>query len=146
MWHPLLLLYWVIFYIIITYMINYFCWILMRWYFFTYIAFIPSFIIDTNNWIYISFFFQSNECIKGTFGINIDTRKVQIYYNIITVWCIRIIWFAAFDVWVNSSTSPLIRNVKIFLPCFLLDNINTITIYFNVVNISPNTIENKLLN
>ena len=46
---------------------------------------INNFIIDTNNWLCISFFLEINEFIKWTFGLNFDTRKVWIYYNIITV-------------------------------------------------------------
>ena len=95
--------------IVITCMINEFCWIMTRWYFFTHIVFINDLIIDTNNWLCISFCFQSNECIKCTFGLNIDMRDFLIYYNIITFWCIQMIWSADFDVWVNSDTStPLI--------------------------------------
>ena len=35
---------------------------------------------------------------------------------------------------------------KIFLICFLIDNVNTITLYFNFVNNSLNTIEIELVN
>ena len=95
--------------ILITCIINYFLLIMMRWYFFTYIYFIHYFIVDTNTWIYLRLFLQSNYCFKLTFGLNVDMRKVWISYNIITVWCIIIIWFYIVDVWVNISTSPLLR-------------------------------------
>ena len=83
----------------------------MRWYFFTWIVFVRYLIIDTNTWICISFFLKYNDCIKVTFGMDIDTRKVWTSYNIITVLCIQVIWFATVDVWVNSITYPLLRNV-----------------------------------
>ena len=84
----------------------------MRWFFFTYVVFVNYFIIDTNTWLCICLFLKSDECIKWTVILNIYMRKVWISYNIITVWCIQIIWFDIVDVWVNSSTSPLLRNVK----------------------------------
>ena len=107
--HPLLLLYWVNFYTFLTCMINYFCWILMRWYFFTCIVVIHYFIIDTITWLCISFFLQSNEFIQWNLGTNVYTRKVWISYNIITVWYIRIICFTTVEIWVNSNTSPIIK-------------------------------------
>ena len=61
---------------------------------------------------YVSIFLQINDCIKRTAVLNVDSRKVWIYHNIITIWCIKIILFYAVDVWVNSSTSPLLRNVQ----------------------------------
>ena len=88
-------------------MINYFCWVLMRWYLFTYIVFIRYFIIVTNTWLCISSFLESNGCIKELFGMNVDARKVWIYYNIITVWYIWMILFPTLCVWVNSSTFPI---------------------------------------
>ena len=88
--------------------INELCWILMRWYLFTCIVFINFFIIYTNTWLCTSFSLQSNECINWTFVLNVDTRKVWISYNIINIWCIRIILFATVYVWVNSSISPLL--------------------------------------
>ena len=96
-------------YVVITCMINYFWSILMRWYFFTYIVVINYFIVDTNNWLCIIFFLKIHECIKGNFGMNVDTRKFWISYNIINIWCIRIIWSATVDVWVYIITSPLLR-------------------------------------
>ena len=98
-------------YIVITCMVNYFYWILMILYFFTYIVVINDFMIDTNNGLYISSFLQNNEYIKWTFGLTVDTRRVWISYNIISVWYIQTIWFATADVWVNSITSPLCINV-----------------------------------
>ena len=56
----------------------------------------------------ISVFFKVNQCTKQTFVLNVDTRKVWIYYNIITVWCIQMIWFDIVDVWVNSYTSTFL--------------------------------------
>ena len=41
--------------------------------------------------------------------MNVDTRKVQISYNIITFWCIRIICLTTVEIWVNSNASPLLR-------------------------------------
>ena len=76
------------------------------------IFFIGCFIIDTNTCLCISIFFQSNECIKGNFGMNAETRRAWIFNNIIDFWCIQIIWLATVDVCVNSSTYPLIINVK----------------------------------
>ena len=58
------------------------------------------------------FFLQSNERNKWTFILNIDTIKVWISYNIITVWCIQIIWFNNVDVWVDSITNPIPINVQ----------------------------------
>ena len=91
-------------------LVNYFYWIMMRWYFFTYIVLINYFIINTNTRLCISLFLQSDECIKWTFGLNVDTRKVLVSHNIITFWCIHIIRFATVDVSVNSSTYPILRN------------------------------------
>ena len=117
MWHPIFLLYRLFFSIIITCMINYFCWI--WWYdISSLIFFFNCLIIDTNTWLYISLFLQRNECIKLTFGLNVDTRKVLISYNIIAVWCIWIILFTIVDMWVNNSTSPLFILVWNFLPIF----------------------------
>ena len=112
MWHLFLLLYFVIFSIVVTFVINDFCWISMRSYFFTYIFFVHYFVIDTNNLLYISLFLQSNWCIKWTFVLKVYMSKFWISYNIITFLCIQIIWFNIVDVWVNSSTSPLFRLVK----------------------------------
>ena len=93
-------------------MTNYFFRILLRWYWFNCIVFVHYFIIDNNNWLCISFFLKINECIEGNFDMNVDTRKVRIFHNMITVWCIQIILFATVDVWVNSSTSTLLKNVQ----------------------------------
>ena len=111
MWHPLLLLYWVN-YFQCHHMYNQL--ILLNFdemIFFTWIVFVCYLIIGTNTWICISFFLKYNECIKGSFGMYIDTRKVWTSYNIITVWCIKVILFSTVNVWVNSSTYPLLRNV-----------------------------------
>ena len=93
-------------------MINYSCWILTRCYLFTCIVVIHILLIDTSNWLCISFFLQSNELIWWMFGMNVDTRKVWISYKIITVGCIRIFWFTTFDIWGNISTSPVLINVQ----------------------------------
>ena len=85
-------------------MMNFYEMIFLHLYFF-----IHYFIIDTNTWLYISFFFKSNECINRTFVMYVDTRKVQISYYINTVWYILIIWFATINVWVNSSKYPPLR-------------------------------------
>ena len=53
--------------------------------------------------------YQSNEFIQWYFGMNIDMRRVLISYSIITVICIRIIFFNTVEMWVNSNTSPIIR-------------------------------------
>ena len=98
--------------IVITCVVNYFCLILMIWYFFPYIFFIHYFNIDINTWICICLFFQSNPCIKCTIILNVDMRKVWIFYNIITAWCIQIISLATVDVWVKMSTYHLLRNVQ----------------------------------
>ena len=93
-------------------MINYSCLIMMIFYFFTCTVVIYSFLIGTSTWLYISFSLKSNEFIWWTFGMNIAMRKVWISYDIITVLCMLIIWLANVDVWGNSITSPLLRNVK----------------------------------
>ena len=115
--------------ILITCIINYFLLIMMRWYFFTYIYFIHYFIVDTNTWIYLRLFLQSNYCFKWTFGLNVDMRKVWISYNIIPVWCIIIIWFYIVDVWVNISTYILFWNV-IHLLCWWIIVITPFTILY----------------
>ena len=51
-------------------------------------------------------------------GLDFATRNVLISYNIITIWCIWIMWFATVDVWVDSSTSPLLRLLWNFPPTF----------------------------
>ena len=78
-------------FVVITCMINYSCWILMRCYFFTCIVVIHTFLIDSSTWLCISLFLQSNEFIWWTFGMNVDMRKVWISHNIITVVFIQII-------------------------------------------------------
>ena len=111
MWHPLLLLYWVN-YSQCHHMYNKLILLNFDKMIFFYLNFFVHYlIIDTNTWICISFFLKYNDCIKVTFGMDIDTRKVWTSYNIITVWCIQVIWFATVDVWVNSITYPLLRNV-----------------------------------
>ena len=70
------------------------------------------FIIGTNTWLWIGFFLQLIECIKGTVGFNIDTREVSIFYKNTTVWYVWIIWFATVYMWENSRTSPIHRNVQ----------------------------------
>ena len=95
--------------------------------------FIHYFIIYTNIRICISLFLQNNESIKKTLVFNVDKRKFWFSYKIITVWCIKMRLFANSDVWIKSRTSPLLRIIKIFLLCFLLDNVNTINIYFTFV-------------
>ena len=81
---------------------------MMRCYLFTCIVVIHISLIDTSTWHCISFFLQINDFIWWTFGKHVDTRKVWISYNIITVLCIRIFWFATVDMWGNSSTSTLL--------------------------------------
>ena len=94
--------------IFITCIINYLCWILMRWYFFTSIVVIHYFIIDASNWILIGLFFQSNESIWWYFGMIVDTRNIWFSYNIITFLCIRTVCFTAVEIWVNSNTYLLL--------------------------------------
>ena len=53
------------------------------------------------------YIFQNIECIKWIVILNFYTKKVLIYYNIITVWYIQMIWLSVAGVWVNSSASPL---------------------------------------
>ena len=141
--HPLLLLYWVKIFIAITCMINYFCWILMRWYFFTCIVVVHFFIIDTGSWVCISFFLQIN-----------------LLFNKILVWAL--IWgrfefpitLSLFDV---SNFPPLLLKCELtvihplfldlyetFLPCFLLDYVNNMTIYLTFVKYCLSTIKFKL--
>ena len=105
---------------------------MMRWYLFTYIVLVNYFIIGTNTWLCICLFLQINHCIKWTVILNVPTREVWISYSI-TVWCIKIILFVTVDVWFNSSISTIIRLGKTFLPCFLLYDINTISIYFSIL-------------
>ena len=52
--------------------------------------FIHYFIIDTNTWLFMSFFLSNNP-IKWTVILNFDTMKVWIYHNINTFWCIQMI-------------------------------------------------------
>ena len=73
--------------------------------------FINYLIIDNNTIIRICYFFQIIECIKWTIVLNVDISKVWSSYNIITVWCIQIIWFATVDVWVHTSKYTLLRNI-----------------------------------
>ena len=108
MWHPLLLLYWVnFFHCNCMYdqllLINFDEIVFPHLHFFHHF-----FIIDTYHWLCIIFFLQRNECIKLTFGLNVDMRKVLISYKIITVWCIQIIWFTTVDFWVISNIYPLL--------------------------------------
>ena len=64
--------------------------------------------------------FLGDESIKWTVVFNVAMRKVWSSYNIITVWCVEIIWFVAIDVWDNVSTYPLLILVQnlptLFLP------------------------------
>ena len=75
------------------------------------------FSIDTSNWLCISFFLQSNKFVWWNFGKNVDTRKVLISYNIITVVCILTIWFPTIDMWGKGNTSPPLTNLQ-NLPSF----------------------------
>ena len=127
-------------------MINDFYWIMLRWYFFNYIVFIYYLIIDTNNWLCISFFLQSNWCIKWTFGLKVDTRKVWIFYIIINVLCIKTIWFATFDVYLTVVHLLFLVMYKIFLTCFLLDDGKNMTIYFTFVKYYLTTIKIEIEN
>ena len=87
----------------------------------------------TNTWPCICFFLKINEFIKWTIIFNVDMGKVLISYNIINVWFIQIIWFANFDMGINSVKYPILINVK-KNSCFLLDDVNTITIYLLLKN------------
>ena len=132
MWHQPILLYWVNFYHCHQMYCQLLLLILMIWYYFTYIVLVNYFIIDTNTWLCICLFLQSNEFIKRTVTFNIDMSKVQISYSIITVWCIQIIWIAAVDVWIYSSTSPLIILVQ-NLPAMFSSCRHNRHIYFSFV-------------
>ena len=99
-------------------MVNYSCWIMMRCYLFACIFFIHIFLIDTSTWLCINFFLQINEFIWWKFGMNVDTSKVLISYNIITVVCISFIFFSNVDMWGNINTSPLLIIVWNILSLF----------------------------
>ena len=122
-----------VFYVVIKCMINYFCWILMRWYSFTNMFFMKCFNINNNTWLCISLCLKINDCIECFSCLNVDTREVWISYNITTVWCIQNIWFANVDVWVNSNKSPLIVPVKNVSHLFLSWKFKNMIIYFVVV-------------
>ena len=88
-------------------MVNNFCWILIRWYFFTYIflSIISSLILTLES---VTFSFCKLMCIKWTVILNVDTRKILITYNIIIFWYIQKKLFTAVKVWVNGITPPLL--------------------------------------
>ena len=78
------------------------------------------------------------------FTMNVYMRKVWIFYKTITIVCIRIILFAAVSVWVNSTTSPLLDLNETFLPCFILGDVNTMSIYFPFMKHCVSTIRIKI--
>ena len=114
---------------LITCMVNYFYWIVMRLNLFASIVLVYSFIVDTNTLLFINFFLI-NECIKWTSVFNVAVRKVWSSYNIITVWCIQIILFISVDMGGIGITYPLFKLGKTFLLGFLLDDVYPISIIF----------------
>ena len=78
------------------------------------------------------------------FIMNVYMRKVWISYKIITIVCIRIIWFADVSVWVNITKSPLLDLNETFLPCFILGDVNTMSIYFPFMKHCVSTIRIKI--
>ena len=108
-------------------MVNYLWCILMRWNLFTYIVFFRFFVVNTNTWLCICYFFKIVDCIKRTLILNIVMRKVWSFYKIINVWCIQIIWFVAIDMWDNGIKSSLLRLVQKVSILF-----NSIYFYFKI--------------
>ena len=115
----------------------------MTWYFFTCIVVLFYFIIDTSNWLCMSFFFQGNEFFKWNFGMKVDTRKFWISYSIITVWCILNISSLLFKCELTAIHILFLDLNETFPPCFLLDDLNTMTIYFTSVKQCHNPIKIK---
>ena len=119
MWHTIILIYWVNwFHCHHMYdkllLLNFEDTIFLHLY-----IFINYLMIDTNNWLCISFCLQSNECIKWTFSLNVHRRNDWISYIIITFWCTEMIWFTIVYMWVKINTSPifiLVWNLSPFFP------------------------------
>ena len=60
-----------------------------------------------NKWVYLMNFWYERWYEEGL-----------ISYNIITVWCIRIICLTTVDMWLNCNTSPILRLVCNLPPLF----------------------------
>ena len=124
-------------------MINYLCWIFMRWYFFTYIAFLNYFIIDTNTWLYISFFCKVmsvlNELlvwalIRGRFEFPVTFSLLDIFklFDLLLLTCEL------------TVVHPLFLEMyEIFLLFFLPDKVNKINIFYFWKKILSRYIRNK---
>ena len=108
--------------------INYFWWILMGWFFFTYINLISYFIIDTITWLWICLLLKMNECINWSVVFINAMRKVWSSNNIITVWSITIFDSLLCDITVVNLL--FLNMYKTLWPCLLLDNLNTISSFF----------------
>ena len=117
--------------ILITCMIHSFWWILVTWYFLTCNVVINSFIIDTNTWLCISLFFWKlislfNELFVWTliqlrFEYIITLSMVDVYELFVSLLLkCGLIVIHIFFLDLN----------KTFLPSFLLDELNTMNIYF----------------
>ena len=113
----------------------------MIWYLFIYIVFIRYYIIDNNTWLCINFFLQTNECIKVTFGLYIDTWKVWISLTLSLFDVFKWFYSLLFICELTVEHLVFLKMLKIFLPCFFLYNLDTTNIYFNFVKYFFNTIK-----
>ena len=62
--------------------------------------------------------------------MNVSERKFWSSYKIITVWCIQIIYFLLLVCDIMVVYLLFLDLYKTFLPCFLIGEVNTISIYF----------------
>ena len=113
--------------IFVTCIIHYICWISMMWYFFTCIAVICYFIIYTNI-LLCTIFLQSEflvwKVIQGMFEFLITSSlfdPFELFLNLLLKSELAVIHIHFFEL------------NEMFLPCFPLDDINTIPIYFTSV-------------
>ena len=124
-------------------MINIFCSILMRWYFFTCIVVIHYFVIDTYTWICISLFYKEmslfNELsvwtlIRGRFEFPITLSLFDVFklfVSLLLMCELTLIHLLLLDLY------------ETFLPCFLLYDVKTMAIYLNFVKYYLSTIRIK---
>ena len=116
--------------IVITCMINYFWWILMRWYIFICIVVIHYFIIDTSYWLCIGVFFKVISLFNEILVIKLMWGRFE--------FPITFSLFGVFELFVSPLlTCELIVTHLFFLDlyetfilCFILYDVNTMNIYF----------------
>ena len=111
---------------------------------FTYLVYIRSFIIDTNTWLFICYFFKFTSVLNGVsfWTLLWENFEVPITLSLFDVFKLFGLLLLTCELTVLDLL--LLEIYVTFLPCFLLDDVNTISIYFTFVKWCLSTVNIKL--